>query len=61
MSTSTYTNDEKSVNLSPLEHKVYFRLYEGEVFRTGDAYKIIANRKTARQILSRLKKKGYVK
>ncbi len=61
MSTSPYNNAEKGVNLSPLEQKLYFNFYEKEVFRTGDAYRQIPNKKTARQIISRLKKKGYLK
>ena len=61
MSTPPYNKAEKSVNLSPLEQNVYFNFYEKEVFRTDDVYRQISNKKTARQIISRLKKKGYIK
>ncbi len=61
MFTYMYNKSKISVNLSPLEHKVYFSFYEREVFRSGDVYKVISNKKTARQILFRLKNKGYVK
>lgn len=43
MSTSPYNNAEKGVNLSPLEQKLYFNFYEKEVFRTGDAYRQLAD------------------
>ncbi len=61
MSTYALNNDKKHVNLSPLEHKIYFDFYDQEIFRTEDAYKIIDNKKTARQVLFRLKNKGYIK
>ncbi|MGB8217987.1 MAG: hypothetical protein WCE94_11870 [Candidatus Methanoperedens sp.] len=61
MFTPVFNNDKKSVELSPLEHKIYFSFYEKEVFRSSDAYKIIPNKKTARQILFRLKNKGFIK
>lgn len=61
MSTHVSNNSKKSVELSPLEHKVYFNFYGKEVFRSKEAYKIIPNKKTARQILFRLKNKGFVK
>ncbi|GFO97509.1 hypothetical protein ig2599ANME_1713 [groundwater metagenome] len=54
-------NNKISVNLSPLEHKIYFSFYEKEVFRSGETYKVTSNKKTARQVLFRLKLKGYVK
>ncbi len=60
MSMSPYNYNNLSVNLSPLEHKAYFSFYEREVFSSGEAYKIIPNKKTARQILFRLKNKGYI-
>lgn len=60
MSTPGHTKSEISVDLTPLEHRAYFSLYEKEVFRSKDTYRIIPNKKTARQILSRLKQKGYV-
>lgn len=60
MSTNTYNKSKISVDLTPLEHKAYFGLYEKDVFRSNDAYLIIPNKKTARQILSRLRKKGYI-
>lgn len=61
MFTSVFNNSKKGVELSPLEHKIYFSFYEKEVFRSSDAYKVIPNKKTARQILFRLKKKGFTK
>lgn len=61
MSTYVINNSKKSVNLSPLEHKIYFSLYEKEIFKTGDAYRIISNKKTARQTVFRLKNKGFIK
>lgn len=61
MFTSMFNKRKKSVELSPLEHKVYFSFYEKEVFRSSDAYGIITNKKTARQILFRLKNKGFIK
>ena len=60
MSTYTSNNSKKGVNLSPLEHKLYFGFYEKEVLRNTDAYNIIPNKKTARQILFRLKNKGFI-
>jgi len=54
-------NSKKGVNLSPLEHKLYFGFYEKEVLRNTDAYNIIPNKKTARQILFRLKNKGFIR
>lgn len=60
MFTPLFNKGKKSVNLSPLEHNVYFSFYEREVFRSSDAYKIIPNKKTARQILFRLKNKGFI-
>ncbi|MBU4374279.1 MAG: hypothetical protein KJ714_07570 [Euryarchaeota archaeon] len=56
-----FNKSKKGVELSPLEHKIYFSFYEKEVFGSSDAYKIIPNKKTARQILFRLKKKGFIK
>jgi len=35
--------------------------YEKEVFSNGDAYELIPNKKTARQILFRLKNKGFIR
>ncbi len=61
MFTSVFNNNKKSVELSPLEHKIYFSFYEKEVFKSSDAYKIIPNKKTARQILFRLRNKGFIK
>jgi predicted transcriptional regulator of viral defense system len=61
MSILAYNADKISVNLSPLEHKVYFSFYEKEVIRNEDIYKTILNKKTARQILFRLNTKGYLK
>lgn len=61
MFTHMSNKDKKDVNLSPLEHKVYFSFYEKEVFRSKQVYKIIPNKKTARQILFRLKNKGFIK
>ncbi len=54
-------NSKISVNLSPLEHKLYFGFYEKEVLRNSDAYELIPNKKTARQILFRLKNKGFIR
>ncbi len=54
-------NSKTGVNLSPLEHKLYFGFYEKEVLRNSDAYKLIPNKKTARQILFRLKNKGFIR
>lgn len=56
-----YNNSKISVNLSPLEHKLYFGFYEKEVFRNSNAYELIPNKKTARQILFRLKNKGFIR
>ena len=61
MSTYMSNNSKKGVNLSPLEHKLYFGFYEKEVLRNTDAYNIIPNKKTARQILFRLKNKGFIR
>jgi len=61
MSTYVSNNSKKSVNLSPLEHKLYFGFYEKEVLRNTDAYNIIPNKKTARQVLFRLKNKGFIR
>ncbi len=58
MSTTTYNNNK--ISASPLEQKVYFSFYEKQIFGTPEIYKIIPNRKTARQILFRLKNKGFV-
>lgn len=58
----TFNKSKKSVdNLSPLEHKVYFSFYGKEVFKASDTYKIIPNKNTARQILFRLKNKGFIR
>lgn len=46
MSILAYNADKISVNLSPLEHKVYFSFYEREVIRNEDIYKTILNKKT---------------
>ncbi len=56
-----YNNSKIGVNLSPLEHKLYFGFYEKEVFRNSDAYELIPNKKTARQMLFRLKNKGFIR
>lgn len=61
MSTYMINNSKKSVNLSPLEHKIYFGFYEGEVFKISEAYKIILNKKTVRQTIFRLKRKGFIR
>lgn len=58
MSTTMYNNNK--ISASPLEQKVYFSFYEKQIFRTPEIYKIIPNKKTARQILSRLKNKGFI-
>jgi len=56
-----YPNSKRGVNLSPLEHKIYFDFYDIDVFKIKDAYETISNKQTARQILFRLKNKGFIK
>ncbi|MEE8403063.1 MAG: hypothetical protein V3R93_04835 [Candidatus Hydrothermarchaeaceae archaeon] len=61
MSPRLLSSNEKSVKLSPTEQRVYFQLYGLEVFRTRDVYTVIENKKTAWNIVSRLKNKGYIR